>query len=114
MSTAPGASGSSEPGATEGASSKPDPVVFIAHSEGDKGLVGFLCDLIVQALPDLRGKVFCTCLHESKLDSGDDFWKKIAAAIDACRVFVAVLTKDSIESRWVNQEIWYRRGRYLL
>lgn len=44
-------------------------------------------------------------------ESGEELWKDIRSAIDECDFFVYLISKESLNANWVNQEIGYVRDR---
>jgi serine/threonine protein kinase len=81
--------------------SDPDavPSVFLSHSHKDKSR-------FVNGFYDaLKRKGFRVWLDEESLRTGEPFWERIAHAIESCDFVIVVLSKDSICSSGVSEEI---------
>ena len=77
--------------------------VFVSHSTDDFELVNKLA----RAMGRIGIRPF---LSEYYMSAGAETAKKIKDAIQDCNCFVPILTKNSIRSQWVNQEIGYVYG----
>ena len=75
------------------------PLIFVSHSHKDKAR---FVDPIVKALAR-RG--FDTWLDERSLLAGQPFWEKIGEAINASDFVLVVLSKNSIDSTGVAEEL---------
>jgi hypothetical protein len=72
--------------------------VFISHSSIDKPFVRRLARR-------LEKEGFGIWLDERELVAGDSLGKKISEALDSARAVLAVASKASIESRWLEFEV---------
>jgi formylglycine-generating enzyme required for sulfatase activity len=76
--------------------------VFISHSHADNEFGVRLAEDLRRALGDDSAVWYDV---SGGLHGGDAWWRKIVAEIDACPVFLVVLSPEATESRWVNDEI---------
>jgi TIR domain len=80
------------------------PLIFISHAWKDKVLAGEISD----AFAELGIKGFVA--HED-IKAAEDWATEIERNLHACSALVAVLTDDSRESAFCNQEVGYAFGR---
>ena len=73
--------------------------VFISYSSKDNNVA----NLVVEGLSE-RG-VQCWKAGEYTINSGEDFRQKIADALDECKIFLIILSKNSMESPWCKIEL---------
>jgi hypothetical protein len=71
---------------------------FISHSSTDKLFAVKLCEDLIK----LGGSVW---LDEKDLNIGDTILDGIAKGIEDCDFTIAILSKSSIKSRWVQKEL---------
>lgn len=71
--------------------------IFISYSRRDAAFVDSLA-------ADLAQYGFTVWVDRRKLEGGQDFSAKIGAAIDRCRIMLAVLSPEAVHSRYVNHE----------
>lgn len=93
------------PGAINGESSIR---VFFSHSSQDLALVGLLTDLVKEALHLEAAKIRCSSLGKFALNAGEKTSETILDEIGSAPVFIAVLTKNSIDSFYVISELGAR------
>lgn len=74
----------------------PQPSVFLSHSTKDAAFTSRL-----EADLNAAGAT----VYRVSADAGGDFQRRINEALTACEYVVLVLTKDAINSPWVEQEI---------
>lgn len=97
-------------GETTSASAPKSPLIFISHRSTDAGLARKLVDLFQAAFHLRRDEIRCTSVSGAKLPSGADAPKVLPQEIKQCRIFVALLTKQSVESSFVLFELGARWG----
>ncbi len=73
--------------------------VFISYSSRDEEIA----NMVVEGLT-ARG-VKCWKAGTFTINSGEDFRQKIAEALDECKIFLLILSKDSMASPWVKLEL---------
>ena len=90
--------------------------VFISHSEHDAELAKRLVTLIRSALNLPANAIRCTSVDGYRLQIGLPIQEKLRLEIEDAKVFVALLTPDSLNSYWVTFEIGGRwtTGKHLL
>jgi hypothetical protein len=72
--------------------------VFISYSSEDREFARRLAqDLVEHEIP--------VWFAESELEPGDSLFEKIEAGIDRAEFLLVVLTPDSVDSRWVQEEV---------
>lgn len=86
------------------------PLIFISHRSTDAELARKLFDLFRAAFHLRRDEIRCTSVSGAKLPSGADAPDVLALEIAHCKVFVALLTKQSVESSFVLFELGARWG----
>lgn len=74
------------------------PRVFLSHSSKDKKFVRELNDTLVTHGVD-------TFLDERDISLGEDIPKKVYESLEACSHFCYVISKNSISSEWVKDEL---------
>ena len=85
--------------------------VFISHSSGDTELAGALVELLRSALPGLHPKrIRCTSVAGYKLTGGSDTNNKLREELREARVFIGILTNQSLHSTYVLFELGARWG----
>ncbi len=74
------------------------PSAFISHSSKDDGYVAELESFV-------RNLGFTTVFNDVHIiAAGDEFWPRIVEGITSCEVFIIVLSRHSVKSRWVDDE----------
>ena len=73
--------------------------VFISYSSKDEDTA----NMIVEGLSE-RG-VRCWKAGEYTINSGEDFRQKIADALNECKIFLIILSKNSMTSPWCKIEL---------
>ena len=68
--------------------------VFISHSSRDKEIVLSICDELE------KNGIKCWCSSRGDIINSD-FYSAIHEAIDACKVYLIIISKESIKSKWV-------------
>lgn len=76
--------------------------LFISHSSTQKPFVEELIDYI--------GHDYAV-VDKYTFESGEDLWEEIQKAIDECDFFVYLISKEALDSAWVNREIGYVRDK---
>lgn len=76
--------------------------LFISHSSVQKPYV----ELLLQSI----GYDYAV-VDKYTFESGEELWKEIRTAIDACDFFVYLISEESLKSEWVKHEISYVRER---
>ncbi len=76
--------------------------LFISHSSNQKPYVEELLSVIGYDYAIVDKYTF---------ESGEELWKEIRLAIDECNFFVYLISKESLESDWVKQELGYVREK---
>lgn len=76
------------------------PRIFISHSSKDLLLADKLRSLLCEALHLRKAEVRCTSLPGSRLSVGDRTDAQLADDIRKSRVYIALLTKDSVQSQY--------------
>jgi hypothetical protein len=74
------------------------PMVFISHSSKDKAVARRLA-------ADLQAQYFDVWLDERRILIGDSIHQKIEEGLEQCDYLVLLLSEDSLQSRWVTEEI---------
>lgn len=74
--------------------------IFISYSRVDSGIANLITNIL-----DSNGYNYF--IDRRGIASGDEFAKTIIQAIDNCKVFVLLHSKDSSESMWVRKEVEY-------
>ena len=85
--------------------------VFIIHSEEDRGILKRLINEYNEQT--FGNTTLRICFLDSKMHEslGEDFGKKIEKEIIGSRCVIAIISKKSKKSAWVNQEIGYAKGK---
>jgi len=76
--------------------------IFISYSHGDKGKMEALCRVIEKSGIDVE-----TVVIVSRNSPGTSLTDKVINGIRESDRFVVILTRDSIDNQWVNQEIGF-------
>jgi hypothetical protein len=85
--------------------------VFISHSSNDVAIAEALILLIRDAIPDLPpGAIRCTTVPGYKLSGGADTDNKLRQEMLSARVFIGLLTNQSLASTYVLFELGARWG----
>jgi TIR domain len=71
---------------------------FICHSSADK-------DVVRRLAADLRRSGIEAWFDEWEIRPGDSIIDKINEGISGCEVFIVVISKNSVASRWVREEL---------
>ncbi len=74
------------------------PSVFLSHSSKDKDFVRKVADRLV-------GAGATVWIDEAELDIGDSLIEKIGEGIRDCDFVVAVISRNSVQSNWVQKEL---------
>jgi hypothetical protein len=77
----------------------------VSHASGDKAIVRKLVQVIEAGLEVPEGSVFCSSVDGFGLDGGDDTPEVIRANLKGCSVVIAVITPNSLASKWVLLEL---------
>ena len=72
--------------------------IFISYSTRDSKYATLLAE-------KLRAEGFDIWIDNNRLRSSEDWWRSIVLAIDSCAAFVAILSPNSDQSKWVQREI---------
>jgi hypothetical protein len=72
--------------------------IFIGYSRRDSGAASVICDYLTKA-------GFSCYLDVHSIPGGDEWMDSISAAIGACNVYVAILSAESVSSKWVGMEL---------
>lgn len=75
--------------------------VFLSHSSAQKKFVRQLADHLGRDIAIVDEYVF---------ESGRGIWGEIRKAIESCDIFVLLISKESLQSDWVKDEITYVRS----
>jgi len=86
------------------------PLIFISHRSTDEGLAKKVRDLLMHAFHMRASEIRCTSVVGSKLPAGANSSAVLSREISACKVFIALLTKSSVESSYVLFELGARWG----
>lgn len=78
--------------------------IFLSHSERDDNLI----QMIAYSLKTIGLEIY---VEEYETNYGKNLVDSVCEAIDGSTCFLVVLTKQSINSQWVNQEIGYAYAR---
>lgn len=84
------------------------PRVFISHSNVDNLFLEKLSSDLVKLYDEDS-----IWYDKEKLKGGHKWWKEIIAELSSREIFIIVITKDSMDSKWVNDEIdiaWYQKN----
>lgn len=83
--------------------------VFVCHAEEDKVLVSALVELLEAALFLGGQEIFCTCLPGRRTAMGKRLDTEIERQVKEATAFLCVVTKNSLRSEWVKDEVNLRR-----
>jgi hypothetical protein len=83
-------------------------LVFISHSSKDAKLAGALSDLLQASLRLSNDQILCTSIDGHKLPVGANIEKRLRKDLKAAQVVIALITPNSMSSRWVMIEIGAR------
>jgi hypothetical protein len=98
-------------GTTERAPSSLNIEIFISHSSADAGIALELLDLFRLAIPDLRPEVIrCTSVPGYRLEGGAKTDEELLKELLGARVFIGLLSKQSLHSTYVLFELGARWG----
>ncbi|NIM16145.1 MAG: TIR domain-containing protein [Candidatus Aminicenantes bacterium] len=78
-------------------------ILFISYSHKDKKFVNRLIDNLKNAVDLNQGKLEIW-IDKDEIKVGDSISKKVEAGICACDFFCLVISGNSLESPWVEQE----------
>lgn len=78
-------------------------LIFLSHSSKDKPFVKVLAT-------DLKDAGYKPWLDEWQIKVGESIPRKINFALQECKYFVIVLSKNSTESKWVEEEFYATYG----
>lgn len=79
--------------------------LFVSYCSDDLPFIDRLVTAIVQSLLDVEPVVVA---YEK--EPGAEFQDKVCSLMDKCKLFLALLTRNSIHNQWVNQEIGYAKA----
>jgi len=77
--------------------------IFISHSSKDGAISNLLEQFVVEVFGDKTFKFFNSS-NDDSIEIGDDWQAKIKGALKEARIFIALLTPNSIGSAWVHFE----------
>ena len=92
------------------AEAEPSIDVFLSHSKKDECLAGALVELLRDCLDIPRNRIRYTSGVGYRYDPGDDHDEEIRKEVYGCKVFVGLLTPNSIQSSYVLFELGARWG----
>ncbi len=72
--------------------------IFISYSRADDLFVEQLVPLLEQVFPDFE------IWYDQHITGGEDWWQRILKAIDACDLFIYLLSNDSLASSYCQAE----------
>jgi hypothetical protein len=84
--------------------------IFVSHSKHDRDLAKAVVELLIEALKIPRTRIRCTSVVGHQLRGGMSIEKKLRQEINASRVFLGLLTPDSLGSVYVMFELGARWG----
>ena len=84
--------------------------IFVSHSKHDQDLAKAVVELLIEALKIPRTRIRCTSVVGHQLRGGISIEKKLRQEINASRVFLGLLTSDSLKSVYVMFELGARWG----
>lgn len=85
--------------------------LFISHSSADLDIATVLIELVRSALPGLHPtRIRCTSVAGYKLEGGSDTNNQLRKELRGSRVFIGLLTKQSLQSTYVLFELGARWG----
>ncbi len=79
--------------------------IFISHSAKDEAFAKAIVDLLEGSLNVGDDAIRCTSVPGHMLKPGDDTAKTLRAEIEACDVLIALLTSNSLASKFVLMEL---------
>lgn len=79
--------------------------LFISYCSEDLPFVDRLVSAIQQRLPDVEPLVVAY-----QKEPGAEFQDKVCSLMDKCKLFLTLLTRNSMHNQWVNQEIGYAQA----
>lgn len=79
--------------------------IFISHSAKDEAFAKAIVDLLEGSLNVGDDAIRCTSVDGHKLKPGDNSADTLRAEIQSCDVLIALLTKDSLASKFVLMEL---------
>jgi hypothetical protein len=85
--------------------SQPALDILISHSHRNRGLVQMLIDLLEAAFRLPSGSIRCTSVDGYKFDGGVHVSSSLRREVATCKVMLAVLSSESLESFYVAIEI---------
>lgn len=74
------------------------PKAFMSHSSADK-------DIVRRLATDLRSKGVDVWFDEWEIRPGDSIVERINAGIKDCDIFIIVISRNSVASKWVREEL---------
>jgi hypothetical protein len=100
-----------KPATTEGASSSINIEIFVSHSSADAGVALELINLFRLAIPDLRPELIrCTSVPGYRLEGGAKTDEELLRELLGARVFIGLLSEQSLHSTYVLFELGARWG----
>lgn len=84
--------------------------VFISHSSADQDLAEALIRLLRSALPLQPDIIRCTSVGGYKLPTGTEVDAQLRKEVVEAELFIALITKDSLDSTYVLFELGARWG----
>ena len=84
--------------------------IFVSHSKHDQALAKAIVELLIEALKIPRTRIRCTSVVGHQLRGGMSIEKKLRQEINASRIFLGILTADSLASVYVMFELGARWG----
>lgn len=82
--------------------------VFISHSSKDEKLAETLANLLHSAFSIRHERIRCTSVAPYKLKGGDDAGKQLCKEIREAKIFLALITPNTIQSPWMLIELGAR------
>jgi TIR domain len=82
--------------------SQPTLSIFVSHSSKDDDFGQKLVHDLRKAFPNEEAIWYDS---EGGLYGGDPWWSRIVSSLEACDVFVIVLSPNSVKSKWVMREL---------
>lgn len=84
--------------------------IFVSHSKCDQDLAKAIIELLIEALKIPRTRIRCTSVVGHKLSGGTSIETKLRQEINASRLFLGLLTPESLSSAYVMFELGARWG----
>ena len=72
--------------------------IFISYCRADRALVEELVPLLREALPEYQA------WYDADISGGEAWWRRILVEIDACDLFVYLVSNDLLEAAYCQAE----------